>query len=71
MIKSVHYLLIEAVCLNAELLPPAYVKKFEKHAPFSMGFIREKRDRMSKNRISSRGFLKKYFKSETECVFEA
>jgi hypothetical protein len=71
MLKSVHYLLIEAVCLNAGYLPESYLMEYEKYAPFTFDFIREKRDRMQKDRISSRGFLKKYFKKESEFAFEA
>lgn len=71
MIKSVHYLLMEAVCLNAEYMPDSYLYEYEKYAPFRFDFIREKRDRMKNNRISSRSFLNKYFKKESEYVFEA
>ncbi|MCF8361850.1 MAG: hypothetical protein K9G70_04420 [Prolixibacteraceae bacterium] len=71
MLKSIHYLLIEAVCLNAGCLPESYLLEYKKYAPFTFDFIREKRDRMKKDRISSRGFLKKYFKKEKELAFEA
>jgi len=71
MLKSIHYLLIEAVCLNAGYLPNAYLFEYEKYSPFTYGFICEKRDKMKKDRISSRSFLKKYFKKESEYAFEA
>lgn len=71
MLKSVHYLLIEAVCLNAGYMSDSCLCEYEKYAPFRFDFIREKRDKMKKDRISSRNFLKKYFKKETEYAFEA
>ncbi|MDA3880581.1 MAG: class 1 isoprenoid biosynthesis enzyme [Prolixibacteraceae bacterium] len=63
MLKSIHFLLIEAICLNAEFFPENYVLKYETYAPFSFDFIRERRNKMSKHRISSRAYLKKYFKN--------
>lgn len=67
MMKSVHYLLIEAICLNANFFPELYVSQYETFAPFSFRFIKDRRDRMSKQRISSRAYLRKYFKNYHRC----
>lgn len=62
MLKSVHYLLVEAIALNRRFFNPDYVSQFETFAPFSFPFIQNRRDRMNTDRLSSRRFLKKYFK---------
>lgn len=62
MLKSVYYLLIEAIALNGRFFSSEYVSQFETFAPFSYSFIQKRRDRMNTERLSSRNFLKKYFK---------
>ncbi|MBN1769403.1 MAG: class 1 isoprenoid biosynthesis enzyme [Prolixibacteraceae bacterium] len=62
MLKSVYYLLVEAIALNSRFFSSEYVSQFETFAPFSYSFIQKRRDRMNTERLSSRNFLKKYFK---------
>jgi len=52
MIKSIHFLIIEAVGLNDKLFSDEYVQQFEKQAVFSYDFIKQRRNRMESNRLS-------------------
>lgn len=52
MIKSIHFLIIEAVGLNDKWFSAGYVRQFEKQAALSYDFIKQRRNRLESKRLS-------------------
>ncbi|MGF7138503.1 hypothetical protein [Roseimarinus sediminis] len=52
MIKSVNFLLTEAIALNERFFDIEYVQQMELASPFRYEFVRQRRNKMASNRIS-------------------
>lgn len=71
MIKSVKFLLIEAIGLGDNRFPVTYVKKIENHSPFRFEFIKKRRSSMDKNRISLMKVMESFIFDDTNVALKA
>lgn len=71
MIKSNNFLLTEAVGLNNEYYPKAFIDKLECFSPFRFEFIRKRRSNLESNRISLMKKIGSFVFDEAEMAMQA
>lgn len=71
MIKSVNFLLIEAIGLGDKWFPENYVKQIENHSPFRFEFVKKRKSNLDQNRISFMKMLESYIFDEASVALKA
>lgn len=71
MVKSINFLLTEAVGLNEALFSENYVQIVEQYSPFRYEFVKKRRSNISANRISLMKKMEKFMFDEVEIAIEA
>lgn len=71
MIKSVNFLLIEAIGMGEKWFPLSYAEQIENHSPFRYEFIRKRKKNIDQNRISLMKVLESYVFDEPSVALKA